>query len=1052
MLVATVAVAALAGLAFPLGLAADDAMMSEGNDAMMSKGDAMMSEGYDAMMSKGDAMTAPPAYARYDADSIDARVQSKVVETLRLYWTEGTAAFDMITPRNALDTDTIYPFILDADTLETVAHGAFPDFGGVIADTLEMADRPIARIISDLERDGGTWVEYMSTNPANELIQPKRSYLYLYDGYIFGSGHYLTESVVKYVVEDAVQLYESKGQEAFDIITPEETVLTTELYPFVFDADTLKTVAHGAIPDRVGHVPYSILNTGDKSVEEIMADLERDGGTWVEYVFTNPATETKQLKRSWLYLYDGHIFSSGYYFQDSRVQSLVAEALTLYRADGEGAFDTITPEVADPLALRSSFVLDETTLEVVAHGLQPDLVGTTDPHLAAADRSLERIREELRSEDEVWVWYMAQNPSTQTNQLTRTYISLYDGYIFGASYSLPDSRIQSVVDEAIYTYRNDPDTGFEVITSGDLNRVGIYPLVRNTTHILAHGTLPHIIGPLPDVQVARSYEGTWNAAVEGGGTVWSQYSFVNPYTGTDQIKRAWLALHDGYLFGSTYNVPDADTQSVVDYATFIYESNKENDAWIDIITPEETIITDELYPFVINATSWTRLADGVVPDRVGKAETILDAADRSVEDVLADLEANGATWVTYPFHNPSTGTEQLKRTYLQMRDGIIFGSGYYILDSQVQAIAYNQILEYDHAGKDAAFADINTIPEEPASTYVFVVDPATGIVQAQNVNPDLIGMSDWDVIASDLPAAALLEQVSAEDGAWASYTHTNPVTGEAESKRTWLIMYDGLVFGSGYYTTDIPETDVEFVVDSAIFIYESNKENDAWIDIITPDAPITTDDLYPFVIDAASWTRLADGVVPDRVGKAETILDTSGRSVESVLADLEANGSVWVTYDFHNPSTDTEQLKRSYLALRDGLVFGSGYYILDSRVQAATYGQILEYNNKGRAAAFADLNTIPEEPVSTYVFVVDPATGIVQAQNVNPDLIGAASDWDVISSTLQVDDILNEIRRGTGTWVSYQITNPVTGDAENKRTWLIMHDGLVFGSGYYSSD
>ncbi|MBI1658986.1 MAG: hypothetical protein IS632_09500, partial [Thaumarchaeota archaeon] len=203
---------------------------------------------------------------------------------------------------------------------------------------------------------------------------------------------------------------------------------------------------------------------------------------------------------------------------------------------------------------------------------------------------------------------------------------------------------------------------------------------------------------------------------------------------------------------------------------------------------------------------------------------------------------------------------------------------------------------------------------------------------------------------------------------------------------------------------------------------------------------------------AASWTRLADGVVPDRVGKAETILDTSGRSVESVLADLEANGSVWVTYDFHNPSTDTEQLKRSYLALRDGLVFGSGYYILDSRVQAATYGQILEYNNKGRAAAFADLNTIPEEPVSTYVFVVDPATGIVQAQNVNPDLIGAASDWDVISSTLQVDDILNEIRRGTGTWVSYQITNPVTGDAENKRTWLIMHDGLVFGSGYYSSD
>ena len=1044
-LVAMVATVALAGYLFTSGLAADDAMMSEGNDAMMS-------EGYGDVMSKGDAMTAPPAYARYDADSIDARVQSEVVEALRLYWNEGAAAFDMITPRDALDTDTVYPFILDADTLETVAHGAFPDFGGVITDTLERADRPIGRILADLERDGGTWVEYVATNPANGLIQPKRSYLYLYDGYIFGSGHYLTESVVKYVVEDAVQLYESKGQEAFDIITPEETVLASELYPFIFNATTLKTVAHGAIPDRLGHIPYSILNTGDRPVEEIMADLERDGGTWVEYVFTNPATETKQLKRSWLYLYDGYIFSSGYYFQDSRVQSLVAEALVLYRADGKGAFDTITPEVADPLALQSSFVLDETTLEVVAHGLFPDLVGTADPHLAAADRSLERIMEDLRSEDEVWVWYMAQNPGTLTDQLTRTYISLYDGYIFGAGYSLPDSRIQSLVDEAIYTYKNDPNAVFEAITSGTLNRLDIYPYVRNTTHVLAHGTLPHLVGPVPGAQVARSLEDRLNAFEEAGGSIWIKASYLNPYTGVYQIKRSISTLYDGLFFGAPYTVSDADTISAVDYAIFVYESNREDNAWIDIITPDEPIITDDLYPFVIDAASWTRLADGVVPDRVGEPETILDTSIRSVEDVLADLEANGGTWVTYTFHNPSTGIEQLKRTYLELRDGLVFGSGYYLLDSQVQAAASGSVLDYSLKGRDATFAAINTIPEEPVSTYVFVVDPATGIVQAQNVDPNLIGMSDWGAIASTLPVADLLAVVDAEGEAWVSYAFTNPATGQTESKRTWLTIHDGLVFGSGYYSSDIPESDVRFVVDSAIFTYESNKENDVWIDTITPEAPVITDDLYPFVIDAASWTRLADGVVPDRVGKAETILDTSGRSVESVLADLEADGSVWVTYDFHNPSTDTEQLKRTYLELRDGLVFGSGYYILDSRVQAATYGQVLEYNNKGRDAAFAALNTISGEPVSTYVFVVDPATGIVQAQNVDPNLIGATSDWDVISSTLQVDDILNEIRRGTGTWASYTHTNPVIGEAENKRTWLIMHDGLVFGSGYYSSD
>ncbi len=786
-LIAVAAIITLAGYLLPFGLAADDAM-SGPPDAMSS----------DKMMAT------LPEYARYDADSIDSRVQAAVVGALMLYWEDGQAAFEMITPEEALTTDTIYQFVLDAETLETVAHGAFPDHAGVITDTLTRADSSADIILANLERDGGTWAEYMATNPANGLIQPKRSWLYLHDGYIFGSGHYLSESEVKYVVEDAVRLYESKGQEAFEIITPEETLLVTELYPFIFNSTTLKTVAHGAIPDRLGHVPYSILNTGDRPVEDIMADLERDGGTWVEYVFTNPATETKQLKRSWLYLYDDYIFSSGYYLQDSRIQSLVAEAIILYKSSGEGAFDIITPEVADPLVLQSAFVLDETTLEVVAHGLFPNFVGTTDQNLMTADRSLERIMEDLRHKESAWVWYMAQNPGTLTDQLTRAYLFMYDGYIFGAGYSLPDSRVQSMADEATYTYKNDPETGFDVISSGALNRLDTYPFVRNLTHIQAHGTLPHIIGPLPNVQTARSYEDTWNAAVYGGGTVWSQYSFINPYTGTDQIKRAWLSLYDDYLFSSTYNVADADTRSVVDYAIFIYESNKENDVWIDIITPEQATTSDDLYPFIFNSTTLETVAHGAIPDRLGHVPyAILETADRPIEDILADLEADGSTWLTYTFYNPSTGTDQLKRTYMQLRDGLIFGSGYYILDSQVQAIAYNQVLEYDHDGRDVAFADINTIPEKPVSTYVFVVDPMTGTVQAQNVNPDLIGStSDWATINSDLPVDDILEKADAEGGAWASYTFTNPVTGDMESKRTWLITHDGLVFGSGYYASD----------------------------------------------------------------------------------------------------------------------------------------------------------------------------------------------------------------------------------------------------------
>ena len=420
---------------------------------------------------------------------------------------------------------------------------------------------------------------------------------------------------------------------------------------------------------------------------------------------------------------------------------------------------------------------------------------------------------------------------------------------------------------------------------------------------------------------------------------------------------------------------------------------------------------------------------------------------------MRSSEREGSLWVTYTFHNPATGIEQIKRSYLELHDGLVFGSGYYTLDSQVQSTLHGRILLYERDGLSAALASINTIPPEPFTSYAFVVDPQTGSTLAQNVDPRLIGGTpDWDAITSVLSAQYVVDGISRGVGTWVAYTHTNPVTGQEEIKRAWLVLHRGLVFGVGHYSSDIPEADVRFAVSNAIRVYEANKANDAWVGIITPDAPIATDALYPFVIDAATWTRLADGVVPARVGQPETILDTSGRSVADVLAELEREGSLWITYIFHNPATDVEQIKRSYLQLRDGLVFGSGYYTVDSSVQSKVYGNILQYQRDGQSAALASINTVPPAPVSTYGFVVDPQTGSTLAQSVDPGLIGGTPDWDAIVAALPAQDIMDKISRGVGTWVDYTQTNPVTGQEEIKRAWLVMHDGLVFGSGYYLSD
>ena len=760
----------------------------------------------------------------FDMDSVESRVQVAVVEALMLYASHGTEAFDIITPEENAYTDALYVFVLDADTLESVASGAYADFAGVIPDSITHTDKPVDDILAEISLNGAAWVEYMATNPDTRTIELKSSWLYLHDGYIFGAGHYLPESRVLDVVEDAVLLYEAEDIKAFDIITPDldmpvrvftepegsETgfgvdiaVSTSELYPFVLNATDWSTVAHATIPSRVGACcSYAIQNTGDRPIEVITEDLHRDGGTWVEYLFINPDTETEQLKRTWLYLYDGYIFGSGYYIQDSRVQSTVEEAIHLYTSNGMDAFDMITPDATVQLATDYAFVLDGATLNIVAHGALPYKVGTTHDVLTHADRPLERILADLEDEDGTWVAYMDENPYTSTDQLFRTYLSLHDDYIFGSSYSMPDSRVQSLVDESIYTYRSHGMEAFEQIDSGDLNRLGIYPFVRNLTHIQAHGTNPGLIGPLPEVQTARTYEETWNEAVEGDGTVWSQYAFISPYTGTDQIKRAYLQLHDGHLFASTYNVADADARSAVDHAIFIYKHNKENDAWIDIITPEEPIITDKLYPFVINLTSWTRLADGVLPERVGVRETILDTATRPMDDIIEELKTNGSVWATYTFDNPAIRADQIKRSYLELRDGLIFGSGYYVLDTQVQSIAYNQVLEYNHNGRDATLTEINTIPDEAVSTYIFVANPDTDMVEAQNADPEILGMSDWDSIIAITDKAMLLKELETEAGAWVGYKITNPTTGQIEDKRAWIIMHDGLIFGSGYYASD----------------------------------------------------------------------------------------------------------------------------------------------------------------------------------------------------------------------------------------------------------
>ena len=45
------------------------------------------------------------------------------------------------------------------------------------------------------------------------------------------------------------------------------------------------------------------------------------------------------------------------------------------------------------------------------------------------------------------------------------------------------------------------------------------------------------------------------------------------------------------------------------------------------------------------------------------------------------------------------------------------------------------------------------------------------------------------------------------------------------------------------------------------------------------------------------------------------------------------------------------------------------------------------------------------------------------------------------------DDLLSATEAGH--WLDYVLLNPESGEHRQKHTWIVRHDGLLFGSGWY---
>jgi len=511
----------------------------------------------------------------------------------------------------------------------------------------------------------------------------------------------IKEDVVK-ITRDAIAAYESDGDASLDAMTAGSSAYdVSDPYPFVVDYETMIIAAHGFIPERVGMVAEPFLTSG-MTFDELRSELESEGSLWLMYTFIDPESSHNATKKAYLELHDGLIFGSGFYPDGLEVQMMktmwvVSNAAEAYDESGIDAFGMINDAAADYVPGDIyPFASSLTTMNVVAHGADPSRVGDKSVVLTDANKDLERILLESEMNGGTWVAYTFNNFETGAEETKLSWVVARDDYILGAGfypdeYQAPKVHAIMSTDNALFLYAQYGEDAFPKITALNVTEEW-YPFVSDDEIGLeiADGSILDRTGVLYwEAHEFNAAYGPVMDILESGHGAYISYVFLNPETGMQQAKKAWIVLHDGYIFGAGFYLTGVhgDVTAVkwsVDTSVELYKLQGADDAFAAITAMESTF---ESYTFVIDSDSFDLVAHGADPSQVGSNVYDLVAPDKDRDQIMADLSGgDGATtWVKYMLANPETGMDAEKSALLKMYDGYIFGAGYFTDDSMASA-------------------------------------------------------------------------------------------------------------------------------------------------------------------------------------------------------------------------------------------------------------------------------------------------------------------------------------------------------------------------------
>ncbi len=362
---------------------------------------------------------------------------------------------------------------------------------------------------------------------------------------------------------------------------------------------------------------------------------------------------------------------------------------------------------------------------------------------------------------------------------------------------------------------------------------------------------------------------------------------------------------------------------------------------------------------------------------------------------------------------------------------------------------------YESEGLDATVAHYNTSESMDGQWYIFIGDE-NDMMLAHAANPDLVNRPfSYARGPNGYPAGDAVAASAHEDGAWFSYTFPNPSTGAAETKHSWVVRHDGLIFGSGWYEPGPRKSDVSEYTKS--FVKQAMNLYDAVGLEATAEYYNTTESMdgqwYVFISDEDD-IGVASAVRPDLVGQhISAAVGPNGYPAGEAVAAVADEDGEWFSYTFPNPATGATETKHSWVVRHDGLVFGSGWYERGPRrSDAPAYTQSVVrqalnlYDALGLEAAVEYYGSEESVDGQWYVFIVDE-DGYTIAHP-NPIFVGRDPSLRIdATGYFYGDDLLGATEAGR--WVDYVLVNPETGEDRQKHTWAVRHDGLIFASGWY---